>query len=69
MCKVCNKQFKKIQQLENHLKSKLHKRAFAQYKKDMSLDDETELIIIEENSKKNNEEKDLESISESDSES
>jgi len=35
----------------------------------MSLDDETELIIIEENSKKNNEEKDLESISESDSES
>ena len=55
--------------MENHLKSKLHKRAFAQYKKDMSLDDETELIIIEENSKKNNEEKDLESISESDSES
>lgn len=44
-CDICKKIFKKEAQLINHLGSKKHKQAEAKLRKEVGLDDATELLI------------------------
>ena len=47
-CKICKKIFKNEKQMENHLQSKKHIENFKKFMDSVTLDDETERIILEE---------------------
>ena len=48
-CNICKKTFKNEKQLANHLQSKKHKDEYNKFTKQVTLDDETETMIKNEN--------------------